>query len=80
VAIGTKVKGNADILRFAIGSVGVALLALHLCMQSGQRVTGFAVIELGDVEVLPVHEIVTRLAVRTQAAFMKVLVAGNAGG
>jgi hypothetical protein len=35
VAIGTQVKGNAYILRLAVGAVDMALGALHLGMQAG---------------------------------------------
>ena len=80
VAIGAEIEGYADVLRLAIGTVGVALGALHLSVQAGQRIAGLAVIELADVELFPVDEIVAGLAGRPQASLVKVLVTGNAGG
>ena len=35
VAVGTLIKWNADVLRLSVGSVGVALGALHLQVQPG---------------------------------------------
>jgi len=57
----------------------MALRALHLSVQSGQGIAGFAVIELADIDLLPVDKVVTRLAGRTEPPFMKVFVARNAG-
>lgn len=79
VAIGAEVKGNANILRLAVRAVGVALGALHLCVQTGQRISGLAVIELGGINLLPVHEVMARLAVWTQPPLVEILVARNAG-
>jgi len=79
VAIGAQVEWDANILRLPIGSVGVAFGALYLGVQAGQRVTGLVVIELGHVDGFPVDEVVAGLAIWAQAAFVKVLVAWNAG-
>lgn len=46
VAVGALVERNAHILRLAVRSVRVALGALHLGMQAGQRITCLRVIEL----------------------------------
>lgn len=58
VAVRTLVERNPDVLRLAIGSVRVALRALHLRMQSGQRITRLRVIELADTDLLPIDEVV----------------------
>ena len=78
-------NGMPDVLRLAVRSVGVALGALHLGMQAGQRIARLRVIELGltglaDIDRFPVHEIVALLAVWAQAAFVLILVAGDATG
>ena len=65
VAVGAQVEGNARILRLAVGTASMALLAFHLCMQPGQRVTGLVVIELANIDVLPVDKVVAGLAGRT---------------
>ena len=49
VAVRALVEWNADVLRLAVRSVGVALRALHLRMQPGQRIARLRVIELADV-------------------------------
>ena len=64
VAIRAQVEWDADVLRLAIGAVGVALGALHLGVQAGQGIASLAVIELADVNRLPVHEVVAGLAIR----------------
>ena len=46
VAIGALVERNAHVLRLAVRAVGVALGALHLGMQAGQRIARLRVIEL----------------------------------
>ena len=79
VTIRAQVEGNANILRFSIRTVGMALRALHLGVQSGQGIASFAVIELPDIDLLPVDEVVAGLARGTEPPFMKVFVAGNAG-
>ena len=79
VAIGALAEWNADVLRLAIGTVGVALRALHRRVQAGERVTGLGVIELGLVDSFPVDEVMAEMAVGPQSALVKVLVAGHAG-
>ena len=78
MAIGTLVERDAYILRLAIGAVDVALGALHLGVQSSEWIPSLGVIELAHVDRLPVHEVVAGLAVRTEAPFVLVLVAGKA--
>lgn len=80
VAVGALVERYANILRLSVGPVGVALGALHLRVQTGQRVTGLGVIELAHVDRLPVDEVVARLAIGAKASLMLILVAGDATG
>ena len=79
VAIGALAEWNANVLRLAIGTVGVALGALHLRMQSGEGITGFGVVELAHVDGFPLDEVVAGLAVRAQTSLMEIFVAGRAG-
>jgi len=80
VAIGALAEWNANVFRLAIGTVGVALGALHLRMQSGERITGFGVVELAHVDGFPVDEVVAGLAGRAQTALVEIFVTGRAGG
>src|SRR5579883_1516263 len=56
----------------------MALLALHLLVQAGQRIARLVVVELSG-SVLPVDEVVALDAIRSEPSFMEVLVAGGAG-
>ncbi len=58
VAVGAKVERNSDVLRFSLRTVGMALGALHLRVLPRQWIAGLAVIELADVNLLPVDEVV----------------------
>ena len=83
VTIGTLIEGNANVLRFAVHSIHVALSALHLGVQAGQRIAGLRVIEIGltglaDIDRLPVHEIVALQATWAEAALVLILVAADA--
>lgn len=83
VTIGALVERNAHVLRLAVRPVGVALGALYLGMQASQRIAGLRVVKLrltglADIDRLPVHKTVALQAIRTQAAFVLILVAGNA--
>jgi hypothetical protein len=85
VAIGALVERNTRVLRLAVSSIHVALGALHLSVQSGQRKARLGVIKLGltglaDIDRFPVDEIVTLLASLPQAAFVLIFMAGNAAG
>ena len=80
VAIGAEAKGDACVSWLAIRTVRVALLAFHLGVEAGQRITGLAVIELGRIDLFPVHEVVAGLAIGTQAALVEIFMAGNASG
>lgn len=82
VAIGALVEGNTNVLRLAVRSVGVALRALHLRVQSRQWIARLGVIELShtraDADCFPVLEVVAGLTSWSQTSFVLVLVAGNA--
>ena len=76
----TLIEWNAYILRLAVRPVGVALGALHLQVQSRQRVACLGMIELADVDRLPIDEVVARKTILAKAALVLILVAGDAGG
>lgn len=57
----------------------MALGALNLRVQAGQRISGLVVVELAHIDGFPVDEVVAGLAGRAQASLVKVFVAGNAG-
>jgi len=78
VAVGALVERNANILRLAIGSIDMTLGALHLGVQSGQQIARLRVVELGDVDTLPVFEVVTLLTSRPQASFVQIFVTASA--
>ncbi len=78
VAIRTLIKRDAHILRFPVRSIDVALCTLHLRMQSGQRIPSLAMIELRDIDRLPIVEVVATLAGLAKTPLMRVLVAGRA--
>ncbi len=83
VTIGALVERNAHVLRLAVRPVGVALGALDLGMQASQGIAGLRVVKLrltglADIDRLPVHKIVALQAVRSEAAFVLIFVAGNA--
>lgn len=56
----------------------MALRALHLSVQSGQRIARLRVIELADADGLPVFEVVALLAGLPQSSVVGILVAGRA--
>jgi|SRR5579859_817753 len=80
VAIGALVERNTHVLRLAVGTVRVALGALHLGMQAGQRIARLRVIELRGADRFPILEIVALLAGRTKPAFVLILMTANAPG
>jgi hypothetical protein len=77
MAVGALIEGDAYILRLAIGSVGVALRALHLGVQARQRIARLRVIELAGADRLPIFEIVALLASWAETTFVLILVAGG---
>ena len=80
VAIGTLVEWNSCVSWFVVRSRRVAPGTRNLRVQSGQRIACLAVIELPDVDRLPVFEVVARLASLAQTPVVRVLVAGGTGG
>jgi hypothetical protein len=79
VAIGALAEWKANVLRLAIGTIRVALGALHLRMQSGEGIAGLGVVELAHVDGFPVDEVMAGLAVRAQTALVEIFVTGRAG-
>jgi len=79
VAVRTLSEGKASVARLSIGSGGMALLALHLQVLSGQGVACLGVIKLLDrCDGFPVGEIVALLAIRAQSSLVRILVASGA--
>lgn len=74
MAIRTLAEGQPRVTRLGVGTRGVALLAPHLSMQSGERKTRPGVIELSG-GVLPVGAVVTLRAFCAQPSVVRVLVA-----
>lgn len=80
VAIRTLIKGNAHVPRLSVGAIGVALRTLHLQVQPRQRVACLGVIELANVDRLPIDEVVARNTILPKPSFMLILVTGGACG
>lgn len=76
MAIRTAVECQAHIARLVIRSGRMTLGAGHLSMQTAQRITRLAVIELRDI--FPVFEVMALLAVLSQPATMLIFVAIHA--
>ena len=76
VAVGALIERDANVLRFAVRAVGVALGASDIAMQAGEWITSFAVVKLADVDSLPVDEIVALLAVGAKAPLVLIFVTG----
>lgn len=74
VAVGALVKRNFDIPRLAIHAIRMALGTFNLHMQPRERIACFRVIELPDIDRLPILEVVAGLTSRAQAAFVLILV------
>lgn len=77
VAVIASAKWQSDVPRLVVGSGRVALFARNLGVQSGQRVLGLGVVELGNV--LPIFEVVTGFTLRPEASIMFVFVTSSAG-
>jgi hypothetical protein len=76
MTVGALAKNKAYVTRLVVRTRRMALLTIDLRMQTGQRIFGFVVIKL--VNVLPVLEIVTLLAVGAEAAIVFVFMTGGA--
>jgi len=79
VAIGTQREGNPRVTGFVVGSRRVAFLTGDLRMQTGKRIARFRMIELFNLDRLPVLIVVTLQTVGPKPPFVFVLVAGNTG-
>ena len=80
MALGTLIERNAYVLRLSVWPIGVALGALHLQVQPGQRVARLGVIELTHVDRLPIDEVVAGSAILAQPPLVLILVASDASG
>jgi len=79
MAVGALPEWNPRISRLPIRSRSVALLAVHLRMQSGQRIACLGVIELLDRgHRPPVFEAMALAAIRSQSPLVRVFVTGGA--
>ena len=80
MAVGTLIEWNAYVPRLSVWPVAVALGALHLQVQSRQRIARLGVIELAHVDRLPIDEVVARNTILAKPPLMLILVAGGACG
>jgi len=72
-------KRYARVARLAISTLRVALLALHLGVQSSQWKSCFGMVELADCNRLPIGEIVALGTVCAQPSLVRIFMAGGAG-
>ena len=77
VAVIALSKRQPAIAWRAIGSGRVTLLAFHLLVQTGERITRLRVIELAR-RIFPVDEVVTLQTFLPESSFVEVLVTGHA--
>lgn len=78
VAVRTLAERQADVARLVVRSRSMALLASHLRMQPGQRVSRLRVIEL-LYRLLPVVVVVALKAIGTEPVLVWILMARNTG-
>jgi hypothetical protein len=78
VTIGALSERQSRIPRITVAARGMALFTLHLCMETGQRIARLGMIKLGRVDRLPIVEVMTLQAARTQPSLMRILVASSA--
>jgi len=79
VAVRTLAERQADVTRLVVRARSMALLASHLRMQPGERVSCLGVIEL-LCRLLPVVVVVALKAIRPEPALVRILMARNTGG
>lgn len=79
MAVGTLAERNTRVSRGIVRSQCMTFLARDLSMQAGQRVAGFRMIELSNVDRFPIREVVALGTIRAEAAFVLVRVAGSTG-
>lgn len=79
MAVRTLVEGNARIARLVVGPRSMALGALNLRVQSGQRIARLRVIELRDADRLPLFDVMTLLAGLSEPSVVRILVTSGAG-
>ena len=75
VAVRTLIERTSNVLRLAVGAVGVALGTLHLSVQTGERIASLRVVELTNTDRLPVDEVVALLAGSSKPAFVCIFMA-----
>lgn len=69
---------KSEVARLVVGARGVTLLALHLRVLAGQRITSLRVIERAR-DIFPVGEAVALSAIRAEASAVRILMARGAG-
>lgn len=79
VAVGALAKRQASVAWLPFRVAGMTLLAFHRLMQSGKRVARFRVVEFAG-DIFPIIEVVALQAVLSEAPFVRVFMAGHAGG
>lgn len=79
VAVRALAEGYARVARLAIRARRVALLTLHLHVETSQRVARLGMIKLSDRDCLPVREVVALDTIRSQPPLVRIFVAGSAG-
>ena len=77
VAVIALSERKSVITRHTIGSGRVTLLAFHLLVQPGERITGLRVIELAR-RILPVDEVVTLQTLLPETSLVEILVTRHA--
>jgi len=77
VAITAVAKGNSNIAWLLIGFGTVAECAADLNMQSGERISTQRMIKVENVDCFPLDKVVALEAIRSEAAFVRVLMTIN---
>jgi len=77
MAVITFREGKSHVARLLVRPRRMALLALYLCVLSGQGIASLGMIERAR-NIFPVREIVTGRAIRSQPSAMRVFMASGA--